>query len=191
MKKTTRLLLCLLAAACVPAQAGLFDAINPIRIFQRAPERFVPEFHREVFIIAPYQADGRTPVQVQFPLDYDQILRNNIQRGHPRYFATIETAQHIAKLFRGEVISQVYTLFPFRVLDRRGEPVMQHSVRFEGKVTMPAGLLAWYFSVRPAGADPSDNEAGYWDNSTDPDTVYKAGKSIAERYIRDTLMFAE
>ena len=142
-------------------------------------EPYTPAFHKDMRIYPPFLQDGITPNDGSF---WTSI--------RPREFATWETAQWVAKEFGGPMSPEKYPGGNAVEGSMTGPEIPQYCVFLQGML-FPCGHLAWYFTVRAADADPADQDAGYWDASTDPQQVMTAGKQIADKYVSDTAQFAE
>jgi hypothetical protein len=175
----------LLLCASLPSQAaGLFDLFNPVRnavsyigetVAVRS-EVWEPQFESQAKVYPPYKQDGRTFNDGT----YFALIRK-------REFATEATAQWLAKEFKGVAVQAPYA-GQDGVVMRLDPPRKQWCVVIDG-VLIPAGHIAWWYTVRPAGARDDDSEAGYWPYFTDGQTRMKAARSLADMFIKNSVQF--
>ena len=143
-------------------------------------EPYTPEFYEDVHHYPMYKQDGKTP-------NTDHSFRTNVAR---RQFAKPETAEWVGREFKAERVFARPYLGMGEAFDVNEEPVQQYAVTIQG-VDMTAGEIAWYFTVRPADADPMDQDAGMWPESLPPEEVMSRGKTQADAWVNSTLQYRE
>ena len=143
-------------------------------------EPYTPEFYEDVHHYPMYKQDGHTP-------NTDHSYRTNVQR---REMAKPSTAEWVGREFDADKVYPKPYLGFGEAFDADEQPVQQYHVEIEG-MEFVAGQIAYYFTVRPAGADPADRDAGMWPSDMAPDSVMIEGKRQADKWIADTLQYKE
>lgn len=146
-------------------------------------EPYTPQFYEDVHHYPPFKQDGKTP-------NDDKSFRSDVQR---REFAKPETAEWVGREFDADNVFPKPYLGMGQAFDANEESVQQYYVTIQG-MDFVAGHVAYYFTVRPDGVDPTDpaqRDAGMWPESLPPEEVMIRGKQQADKWIADTLQYKE
>lgn len=141
-------------------------------------EPFTPEFYRDVHHYPAYQEDGITP-------NLDKSYRTNVKR---RQFATPETAEWVAQLYKADWVGPRTYLGMGECFDANEESVKQYWMTIQG-VDMVSGEVAYYFTQLPKDYEPEPipNDPGMWPWDLPPDEVMTRGKEQADKWVQSSI----
>lgn len=143
-------------------------------------EPYTPEYYEDVHHYPAYKQDGKTP-------NTDKSFRTDVSR---RQMAKPATAEWVGREFKADAVFPKPYLGMGECFDVNEESVQQYHVEIQG-MDFIAGEIAWYFTVRPADADPMDQDAGMWPENLPPEEVMWRGKQQADHFINNTLQYKE
>jgi hypothetical protein len=159
-----------------PIRNGLGRGITAIgNVITPDRAHWEPDFEPQAKIVPPYKLDGSLNDGSYFTL-----VRK-------REFATDATAHWLAKEFNGQAVLGPYAGSDSAVM-RLNPPRRQWSVVIDG-VLIPAGHIAWWYTLRPAAAAEGDQEAGYWPWFAADDTRMNGAKSLAKMFVDNSVKY--
>ena len=141
-----------------------------------------PKFYEGVHHYPPYKGDGQTP-------NLDKSYQTNVAR---RQFATPETAEWVARLYKADWVGPRTYLGMGEAFDENEESVKQYWLTIRG-VDMVAGELAYYFSKLPADyqAPPIPNDPGMWPADLPDEEVMKRGKTECDKWVESSIQHTD